>query len=193
MTLPLFDAEPLMDVKPPTLRDYQATCITKLRQLVTSGKRRVLVVGPTGMGKMVLIASIIKTSTLPVIFVCHRMELIDGCATQLARLGITNIGVMRGDDDRENPSASVQLCSIQTLARRTKPFAGQRVLVLIDEAHRSASDSYREHVFDGPWVLGSIFLGFTATPTRLDGRPLGDLYEELPKLTKALGGDGHAA
>jgi superfamily II DNA or RNA helicase len=179
VTLPLFDVEPLMDVKPPSLRDYQAACIKNLRALVVAGKRRILVVGPTGMGKMVVLAAIIKTSTLPVVFVCHRMELIDGCALQLRKLGITNIGVMRGDDDRVNPSASIQLCSIATLARRDKPFAGKKVLVLVDEAHRSASDSYRDHVFSGPWESGSIFLGFTATATRLDGKPLGDLYEEL--------------
>jgi DNA repair protein RadD len=180
MTLPLFPSgDPLMPTRMTSLRDYQQVAINTLREMVSAGFRRILVVGPTGMGKMVVLSAIIKTSTLPVIFVCHRQELIDGAARELAALGVTNVGVIRGDDDRFNPSASIQLCSIQTLARREKPFAGKKVLVLIDESHRSLSESYVTHIFGGPWEVGSIFLGFTATPTRLDGKPLGELYEQL--------------
>jgi superfamily II DNA or RNA helicase len=129
-------------------------------------------------GKMVLIASIIQTSSVPALFVAHRMELIDQAVDQLGRLGITNVGVMRGDDDRADPGASVQVASIQTLARRKKPVAG---IVLVDECHRAAADSYQdlfEHYRD------SIILGFTATPGRYDGRPLGGgLFEVLEVVT----------
>jgi len=172
-TLNLFDRSTFLETKIPTLRPYQAAGIQALRDRVRDGKRRILLVGPTGMGKMLLVASIIRTSTVPVVFVCHRMELIDQAAEQLARLGITNFGVIRGDDDRVNASASVQLCSIQTLARRDKPEAG---IILIDEAHRAVSDSYLTLL---DHYKNSIVLGFTATPTRYDGRPLGSLFECL--------------
>jgi len=122
---------------------------------------------------MFIIASTIRTSSVPALFVAHRLELIDQCVDQLAHVGITNVGVIRGDDDRVNPSATIQIASIQTLARRDKPPAG---LVFIDEAHRAVSDSYLallEH------YKSSIILGFTATPTRYDGRPLGNLFECL--------------
>jgi superfamily II DNA or RNA helicase len=128
-------------------------------------------------GKMVIIASIIKTSSVPVLFVCHRMELIEHCVEQLSKLGITNVGVMRADDERTDPSATVQVASIQTLARRKKPPAG---VVIVDEAHRSASDSYID-LFDH--YKESIILGFTATPIRHDGRPLGAQYESLEVVT----------
>ena len=170
-SLPLFNHTTLLDVKPTKLRPYQAKGIQTLRDRVRDGKKRVLLVGPVAMGKMVLIASIIQTSSVPVLFVCHRMELIEQCVRELARLGITNVGVIRADDERTNPGATVQVASIQTLARRKKPPAG---LVLIDEAHRAASDSYidlLEHYRD------AIVIGFTATPTRHDGRPLGNLFE----------------
>jgi len=173
MTMPLFDRSALLDVKPTDLRPYQSRAIQSLRNLVRDGKKKILLVSPTGSGKMLLAASIIRTSSVPVLFVCHRLELIDQCADQLTRLGITNIGVMRGDDDRTNPDASTQIASIQTLARRKKPNAG---LVLIDEAHRSLSDSYLallEHFKD------AIIIGFTATPARLDGKPLGSVFDCL--------------
>lgn len=174
-TLPLFDSGPLTEAKlSAQLRPYQSKLIKSLRGHVMMSKKRILVVSPVGSGKMYIIANIIKTSTVPVLFIAHRMELIDQCANELARQGITNIGVMRGDDDRVNPSASVQIASIQTIARRDKPPAG---IVIIDEAHRAASDSYRELLSFYP---EATVLGFTASPSRLDGRPLGgDLFEVL--------------
>ncbi len=172
-TLPLFDRLPLFAVDPPKLRPYQSRGIQALRDHVRAGKRRILLVLPTGGGKMTIIAAITRTSTVPALFVAHRMELIDQCVDELAKVGISNVGVIRADDKRTNPEASVQVASIQTLARRDKPPAG---LVFIDEAHRAVSDSYLallEH------YKSSIILGFTATPTRLDGRPMGNLFEYM--------------
>ncbi len=177
-TLPLFERPTLLDVKPPELRPYQARGIEVLRARVREGKKRIVLVAPTGAGKAVLMAAIIRTSTVPVLVVVHRMELIDQQAAQLAKLGITNIGVMRGDDERTDPNASVQLASIQTLARREKPPAG---LVLIDECHRAAADSYIDNVFGA--YPDAIILGFTATPTRQDGKPLGNLFESLEVIS----------
>jgi DNA repair protein RadD len=175
MTLPLFDRSPLMDVSTrSSLRPYQDRCIKNLRAHIIGGKKRVLVVAPTGSGKMYIVATIIRLSTVPVLFVCHRMELIDQCARELARQGVTNIGVIRADDERTNPHASVQVASVQTLIRRPHlaPAPGH---VIVDEAHRSASDSYVEHVF-GAYPQADFF-GFTASPARLDGKPLGDLFQ----------------
>lgn len=170
----MFPTGALSDNKlPTTLRAYQVSLIKLLRVHAVTGVKRVGVVSGCGSGKMTTIAAIIKTATVPVLFVCHLRELIDQCADQLARQGITNIGVMRGDDDRSNPSASVQLASIQTLARRDKPPAG---IVFLDEFHLAASDSYRELLSFYPDA--SVF-GFSASPSRLDGRPLGDLFEKL--------------
>lgn len=175
MTLPMFPTGPLTDGKlSAQLRPYQAKLIKALRVHVVTGKKRVLVVAPVAAGKMFMIASIIRTSSVPVLFIAHRMELIDQCANELLRQGISNIGVIRADDERTNPSASVQIASIQTLARRDKPPAG---IIIIDEAHRAASDSYRDLLALYPEA--TVF-GFTASPSRLDGRPLGgDLFEAI--------------
>lgn len=158
---------------PPNLRPYQSKAIQILRERFRQGKRRILLVAPTGAGKMTMIASIIRTSSIRVLLVVDRMELIEQCLEELARVGITNVGIIRGDDDRFNPLASVQVASIQTLSRRNKPLAG---IVLVDEAHIAVSDSYLalfEH------YKQAIILGFTATPARLDGRPLGNVFECL--------------
>lgn len=176
-TLPLFGPRTFAAIDPPRLRPYQSRAIQALRDRVREGKKRILLVAPTGAGKTVILASVIRTSTLPVLFVAHRMELIEQCVDQLARVGITNVGVIRGADARVNPDATVQVASIQTLARRDKPPAG---IVILDEAHRAVSDSYlklMEHYED------AIVLGFTATPTRHDNRPLGNMFECLEVVT----------
>jgi len=173
-TLPLFTRSQLIALDPPKLRPYQSRAIQALRNHIWAGKKRILLVAPTGSGKTTIIASIIRTSSVRVLFVADAMELIDQCVEDLSRVGITNVGVMRGDDERTNPNATVQVASIQTLLRRDKPEAG---IILIDEAHLSASDSYVTHIFDH--YKDAIIIGFTATPARTDGKPLGNLYEVL--------------
>ena len=199
LTLPMFDAPAIMPAEFTNLRPYQTKGINKVRGISLT-KKRILVVGPTGCGKSVVFSNIIKTSTLPVLFVCDRVELIDQAVEHLARQGITNVGVIRADDPRENPSAQVQVASIQTLTRRDPPFmttADQAVaqlgsstpgpvrcqaeiIIIIDEAHLCASDSFKEYVFDR--YPNAIIIGLTATPSRLDGRPLGALFDHLEIL-----------
>jgi DNA repair protein RadD len=190
MTLPLFSSEPLQALKLPELRDYQSAAIETLRKRFNAGTKRMLVVAPIASGKSFIIANLIKSSTVPVLFVAHRMELIDQCVRELQRLGIHRIGVMRGQDERTDPNTTVQVASIQTLARRDKPKAG---IVLCDEAHRVMGDQFQEHIFDhygkprtesgihstGIEIPPAVIIGFTASPTRLDGRPLGNSFETL--------------
>lgn len=178
-SLPLFSFDVAADE--PALRPYQAKGLDRLRADIGKGLRRILFVGPCGMGKMVCIASIIRTSKLPVLVVAHRMELIDQCVAELAKLGITRVGVIRGDDERSDASAPVQVASIQTLRNRPKPFGEKRILVLIDEAHRSASETYMTHVFQA--YPDAVVIGFTASPTRLDGKPLGSQFQKLEQVT----------
>jgi superfamily II DNA or RNA helicase len=165
--------------QPREARPYQTRAIVNLRAHVIMGKKRILAVGPTGCGKAFLVAAITKSSTIPMLFIAHREELIEGAARQLASFGLTNIGIIRGADERYNPSASIQVASIATLARRDKPFLdAPLVLIFCDEAHRAASDSYREVIFQS--YPNAIVIGLTATPTRLDNRPLGgDLFEVI--------------
>lgn len=173
-TIPLFpEIAPASD--PPKLRTYQSRGIQTLRNRYREGKTRILLVSPTGSGKTTIIAALIRTSTVPVVFVAHRMELIDQCVDDLRKVGITNVGVIRGDDKRTNPNATVQVASLQTLSRRDKPPAG---ILIIDEAHRSLGDGYLALIAHYR-EQGTIVLGFTATPIREDGRLMGNVYQTL--------------
>ena len=161
-----------------SLRPYQERGVCSLRSSAIEGVNRNLLVLPTGGGKTVVASSIIHSARRNfdgrVLFVAHRVELIDQAVAQLARWGVTEIGVIRANDPRTNPMMPVQVASIQTLARREIAFEPD--IIFIDEAHRSVAESYRKLFAMFP---NAKIIGLTATPCRTDGKPLGELYGAL--------------
>lgn len=163
----------------PELRDYQAEGVEALREALRQGNKRCLFVLPTGGGKTVLASHIIDNATSKgkrVLFIAHRIELINQTAKQLARFGVVDIGVIRAKDYRSSPNAPVQVASIQTLVRRDAAAYGKFDIVFIDEAHLSMAASYLEVI---ERYSGAIVIGLTATPFRTDNKGLGEVYQEL--------------
>jgi len=160
------------------LRPYQEATIASLRAAIRAGKRRIMTTIPTGGGKTITSAALIRSALqrgTRCMFVAHRKELIDQTVRTFLRLGVTNIGVIRAGDKRRNPSAPLQIASIQTLARRTQD--GEFGVIVIDEAHRAIAKSYVTHIFERH--PRAIIIGLSATPIRSDGRPLGSHFDEL--------------
>lgn len=161
----------------PVLRPYQQAGIDELREAIRSGAKRVLMVGPTGGGKTVVAASIIRSAVARgkrVLFLAHRIELINQAKRQVEKFGVLDVGVIRADDARANPEAQVQVASVQTLNRRPEPLDFD--IVFVDEAHSSMADSYRNVVSRFP---KAIVIGLTATPFRQDNKGLGEIFEQL--------------
>lgn len=157
------------------LRDYQNVCMIMIRERILAGIRRMILQSPTGSGKTILaVALIIKAleKNKRTLFIAHRIELLDQAIAKLIQWGVpeTKIGVIRSGDPRVRPDAPVQVASIQSL--QELPVAD---LVIIDEAHRSASKSYLR-LFEA--YNQSFIFGLTGTPERLDGRPLA-MYEAI--------------
>lgn len=154
------------------LRPYQSRLVNDVRTAVAAGKRRVLTVLPVGGGKTSCFAHVIERSTAGVLVLAHRKELIDQASARLDGQGVDH-GVIMAGHPRRRPLERVQVASIQTLTRRTKPPAG---IVIVDEAHRAKAASWNAVLDLYP---GAIVLGWTATPFRLDGKPLGDVFDAL--------------
>jgi len=150
------------------LRDYQRRAVD---DVIAKLDRRPILVSPTGSGKTTMATEIVERLGVPTLWMAHRKELIDQAAERLEAHGLTTGTIMSGY--KPNPQAQVQVASIQTLARREKPPAG---LVIVDEAHHAAADSY-QNVLDA--YPDAHVVGLTATPFRLDGRGLGELFGEL--------------
>jgi len=163
------------------LRPYQTRTVERVDELVRDGVRRILIVAPTGAGKTVIATRIVSDAidaNLSTLQLAHRRELIDQAYAKTLEAGIPHdlVGVVMASDRRRNPGAPIQIASIDTLrgwvGKRGMPLAHK---LIVDEAHRAASESYRKIVEAYP---DAVTIGLTATPWRLDGKGLGDLFDE---------------
>ena len=115
------------------LRDYQAAAIEGLRQGIRAGKRRQILVAGTGAGKTVCAAHLLREADRKgsyALFLVDRVSLVDQSSETFDSYGIRH-GVLQGIHQRYAPRENVQVCSIQTLARRTLPRAPS--LIVYDE------------------------------------------------------------
>ncbi len=175
-------------------RGYQAQAIVDCRRLVAI-HRRVLLVLPTGGGKTVIAALIIKGAVAKVkraLFLAHRREIVAQSFWKLVDAGLPEsaVGVMMADGiipgrdgqpyNAKRPLAPVQVASVQTLARRPKPGAD---VVFVDEAHHGIADSYTDLV-EFYVESGAKIVGLTATPARGDGRGLCGAFDHLHQIAQ---------
>lgn len=172
------------------LRDYQVRAIDLVRGEYRRGRRAVLLVLPTGAGKTATASQLIAWAVARgrrCLFLVHRREIVLDTHRRLVAAGVACGVVMAGEASVDAP---VQVCSVQTLvAREQHPPAD---LLVWDEAHHCAADTYREIRAQYP---AAWHLGLTATPERSDGAPLGDAFEALvaPISVAELVEAGHLA
>lgn len=156
----------------PILRDYQLEAIEEAAKLFAQGYKRVLIVAPTGSGKTVIAAEIIRRlreRRNRALFLAAARELIFQTSNKLNDIDVGHGIIMAGVTGK--PS-DVQVASVQTLTRRLKlPPAD---LVVIDEADLARAASYEKILAEYP---EAHVLGLTATPWRGDGKGLGHLFE----------------
>lgn len=137
----------------------------------------VLVVCPTGFGKTVLMAALIKIlfwANKRVIVCLHRQDLITQTAKTFEKFGIPFSFIAAGY--RYNPYHRVHIASIPTLKNRLGKFPADYVFV--DEAHLSMSAGWKA-VVDHYKAAKARIIGLTGSPERLDGKPLGDAWDTM--------------
>lgn len=158
------------------LRDYQETLIEGCRDVFRARKNSVLIQLPTGGGKTLTSAFMVKRSSdkgSVCWWLVHRREIISQASKTFAGLGIEHGVIMGGHCTDINKR--VQVGSIQTIARRLGQIPDPD-MIFFDEAHHMASGQYQA-VFDA--FPSAKKVGMTATPWRLDGRGLGCWFEEM--------------
>lgn len=105
-------------------------------------------------GKTYLFAKMAENTKGTVLVLTHRKELKEQTSALLP----------------PNAEVAMILTEARHLGERPTPR-----LIITDEAHLSRSPSWMK-VLD---YYDTYTVGFTATPVRLDGKPLGDMYEDL--------------
>ena len=140
------------------LRDYQFDLYKKTVEAFKQGFHKPLIVAPCGAGKSYMFAEMIRKTNGEALVLTHRQELKQQHEELFQKLGISN----------------ARVAMILTEANRLGEYVTP-ALIVADEAHLSRSNSWMkviEHY--NTWTVG-----FTATPVRLDGKPLGDIFDNL--------------
>src|SRR5262249_46290098 len=91
----------------------------------------------------------------------------------LTRLGVGHGIIASGAPETDD---RVQVASVMTLVRRLHRLSPAPTLLVPDEAHHCAAPTWHK-IFDA--LSEAHILGLNATPCRLDGKPLDDVFETL--------------
>jgi superfamily II DNA or RNA helicase len=172
----------------PVPRVYQPPLIEGVRDAYRGGASSALLVSPTGSGKTFMFVSIVASAAAKakrVLILGHRIEIVEQISAAL-----DSFGVAHGLIAPEIPETdhAIQVASVASLIRRLARWAGRFDLIVVDEAHHAVAGSWAKIIAAMP---GARVLGVTATPERLDGRGLGDVFEvmiEGPSVAELIEG-----
>lgn len=169
------------------LRKYQKEAVEAILKEWAEGRKKTLLILPTGMGKTICfaeIAKIVQEEGKKVLILAHRKELLEQARGKLEKFGVKaglELGKMTAKNDY------VILSSIQTMIRRFKKFHEDHFdVVIVDEAHHIMAYSYQTVL---KHFKNADILGVTATPERGDKKNLGRFFDSIAyeyDLAKAM-------
>lgn len=152
-----------MDLK---LRDYQEE-VLKIIDNLESGAY--LIQMATGLGKTATFTNIKRKGR--VLVLAHREELI----TQPIKYYNCPVGIEMAS--YTSNGEEVVIASIMSLAHRLDKFKSDEFdMIIIDEAHHAAAQSYKKII---NYFKPRLLLGFTATPNRGDNVRLDDVFQKI--------------
>ena len=188
----------VVNMKEIQLYDYQKEIVQQIEEAFKT-HQSVMVQMPTGTGKTILLAEVVKSEKLKgknpcVWIVVHRRELVEQIVETLEAslnvkcemLNATHnvkcemLNVKRGKQLDSSlftfHSSLIKVFSIQWLSKHYHELEESPSLIIIDEAHHAVAKSYKEVMDAYPEAKK---LGLTATPCRLNRRGFTDLFDVL--------------
>lgn len=164
------------------LRPYQEEARVAIEGEWANGRRKTLLVLPTGCGKTVVFSAVAEDEVKAggnVLILAHRGELLDQAADKLMAFSNLDCAVEKAEQTSEGASECVTVGSVQSMMgeKRLERFAPDHYsAIIVDEAHHAIAASYQK-------VLGHFpqakVLGVTATPDRSDKKSLGKVFDSI--------------
>lgn len=169
-----------------TLRDYQSMAVNNTRQAFANGYKAPCLVLSTGAGKTVCAGQIVHDAFHKgkrVVFVVHRQELAKQTDKTFKGYGLSPAFIMAGvKPDYDNP---IQIATVGTLRNRLDKLQ-EPDLIIYDECQHCMANQWL--TIKQEWPHAKI-IGLTATPCRLDGKPLRNFFDTLvigPSTTELI-------
>lgn len=164
------------------MRPYQEKAVASIMDEWKGGRKRTLLVLPTGCGKTCVFANVAKRRVDNGgrgLILAHRGELLDQAADKIMRSTGLGCSVEKAERTGEGEWFRLTVGSVQSMMREKRLARFPKDwfdFIVIDEAHHAVSDSYQSVLrhFDGADVLG-----VTATPDRADRKSLGAVFDSI--------------
>jgi superfamily II DNA or RNA helicase len=156
------------------LHHYQQEAHQALIDARARGETIALLTHATGTGKTVVAFHDARSLDMSTLYLVHRSRLVSQTAEKLSTLWPkASYGIYRGGEP--DPNLKVVLSTVQQIARHIDKFDPEHFgYLIIDEAHRAQSESYKR-------ILGHFqarfTLGLTATPERMDAKSILELFQ----------------
>ena len=163
-----------------TLRPYQAEARDAILQEWDQGRKRTLLVLPTGCGKTVVFSKVAEDRVHRggrVLVMAHRGELLDQAADKIKQVTGIDCAYEKASASSLGSMLPITVGSVQSLCqeRRLSQFPFDYYSsIIVDEAHHCLSDSYQRVLEHFP---EADVLGVTATADRADKRNLGTFFD----------------
>lgn len=180
----------------PMLRPYQEECLAASDRDIERGVRKQVIVIPTGGGKTRIAAERVRRSLKPkqqAWMLTHTDELSSQAYWAMKEWMPDKHVEVEKAEQYASKDDDIVIGSVQSMVKgmeisnRIRRFDVNRIRILIvDEAHHSTSQSYREIMRyfrclkgDPESDPGKILIGITATPDRTDGVGLENQFDKL--------------
>lgn len=164
------------------LRPYQQEAREAVQSEWAEGRKRTLLVLPTGCGKTIVFSKIIEDQVKEgkrVLVLAHRSELLEQASDKLKTATGLGTALEKAESTSIGSWYRVVVGSVQTMQRekRLANFPPNYFnTIVVDEAHHCISDGYQRVL---QHFEQSDVLGVTATPDRGDMRNLGSYFDSL--------------
>ena len=162
------------------LRPYQREAVEAIQKEWNEGRKKTLLVLPTGCGKTVVFNKIAEEKVRAgerVLILAHREELLDQAADKLFKVSGLICSKEKAEQSCLGSWFRVCVGSVQTLMRekRLAQFDEEYFnTIIVDEAHHVLAESYLR-IFEH--FKNANVLGVTATADRGDMKNLGEFFE----------------
>lgn len=155
------------------MRDYQQECIDIITNHFKKHDKQFIQL-PTGAGKTWIFCEYLSKNSDKSLIICPSKELKEQIIQTCKIFNINSVSDNLKDDKKNHVITSSCLSYENSLNRIYKKNYDH---IVIDECHHSQSKSYKNFLSKIPYKFK--LLGCTATPERMDGKSLIEIFNEL--------------